>query len=112
MKRWMMIFGVSAAAMFSAILGAAGCGSGGDGDSCSAEVPGSCPSSAPSYKTDIRPIFQSRCTSCHTSAGSQPDPLLDTHAGVSKDKDRVKTELTECAMPPSGSTPITAEEAN
>lgn len=113
MKRWTMMLSFSAMMACAALLGAAGCGSSteGGGD-CAATTPSSCPSSPPSYKTDVAPILQSRCTSCHSSGGSQPDPLLDTYAGVKAEINEVKNEVAGCEMPPAGSTALTEAEAN
>lgn len=112
MKRWMMISGISAAAALSVLLGAAGCGSGETGDNCAAETPGSCPSTPPSYKTNVAPILQSRCTSCHSPTGSQSAQPLDTYAGVKAESGQMKERVTNCTMPPAGSMQLTAEEAN
>lgn len=103
MMRWLMI---------PLFLLAAGCGSESNGGTCGAAVPESCPASAPSYTTDVAPLLQKYCVSCHNASGSEPSHLLDTHSGVSSAADHVKAEVSGCTMPPSGSTAPTDAERN
>ncbi len=112
MKRWMMMLSFSAIVMGSALLGSAGCGSSTEGGDCAAATPASCPSDAPSYKTDVAPILASRCTSCHSATGVESGRPLDTYAGVNAQLSAVKGQIAGCEMPPVGSTALTEAEAN
>ena len=100
MTRWFSIL------VFAASV--AGCSSSG-GSEC-VEAPSSCPSEVPSYKTDVAPLFQKYCVSCHVAGGVQPDPLLDTHAGVAAEAGEVKEQIASCAMPQAGSAQPTDAE--
>ena len=101
MMRWLMI---------PLFVLAVGCGSDTSEGNCGASVPESCPSSAPSYATDVAPLLQKYCVSCHSATGSEPGHLLDTQSGVAAAAEHVKSEVAGCSMPPSGSTAPTDAE--
>lgn len=110
MMRWTMIFGL--AVVGSGLLTAAGCGGDSSGGTCAAEVPASCPSDAPSYKTDVAPILQAKCVTCHSPTGQESGRPFDTYAGVQAEISEMKNEISNCEMPPAGSGELTAAEAN
>jgi hypothetical protein len=100
MKRANMIVGFAVLAFAGAAI-AAGCN--GNSGSCSATVPSSCPTSAPSYANDVAPILSTYCTSCHASGGQESDKPLDTYAHVAALSAEVQGQVAGCSMPPSGS---------
>lgn len=53
-----------------------------------------------SYMTNIRPIIDANCISCHS--GSQP-PNLTTFDGLNANADRVRTQVVTRQMPQDGS---------
>lgn len=64
-----------------------------------------------SYATDIKPIIDAKCVSCHTTGASQGD--FQTYAVVKSkiDNGTFKNRVfTVKDMPPGGSTPVTEEE--
>jgi hypothetical protein len=95
-------------------------GSGGDGggaarDSCNVTAPTACPSDAPTYEQDIKPIIEQRCVTCHI--GNRQSELCPTCWGLTSyqhvaDWDAViRGAMLSCAMPPpdSGITMTDAE---
>jgi hypothetical protein len=96
------------------VAAAAGCSSTDTGSgasaSCVASVPASCPSTTPSYQTDVAPVIATYCTSCHAAGGQESDKPLDTYAGVSARQGDVENELAGCTMPPSGSAQPTSAQ--
>lgn len=101
MKRWLIFLALTAAAGVSAMTGCGSEGSG--GGTCNVTTPASCPATTPSYATDVAPILQKYCTSCHSPTGVQASEPFDTHAGVAAHADHMKAEVGGCEMPPAGS---------
>jgi hypothetical protein len=103
---------------------ASGCSSspsgdgGGDADAdagptCPNVLPAACPSPAPSYETDVLPIFEQRCYMCHadggiTTSGSGID--LGSYAQVYMLRGDVTSEVNACKMPPATATQPTLEQ--
>lgn len=62
-----------------------------------------CPSTVPSFKTEIAPILDQRCNNCHSpDIDGGPWPL-DTQQDVSDWAILIEKDLQECSMPPVGS---------
>jgi len=102
MTRWIVILG------FAAGTAAAGCGS--SGESCGVTAPASCPTTPPSYKTDVAPILETYCTKCHQPGGQESMKPLDTYQGISALSADVNNEISGCDMPPADQTQPTAAE--
>ena len=62
-----------------------------------------CPSTVPSFSTEIAPILNSRCNNCHApDIDGGPWPL-DTRQNVKDWAPLLIKDLKECSMPPPGS---------
>jgi mono/diheme cytochrome c family protein len=74
-------------------------------------MPSSCPSNVPSYASDVAPIMQAYCVSCHGPGGSVANKPLDSYAGVQKYSSAVGNLTSTCAMPPASAAaqPATAD---
>jgi hypothetical protein len=90
-----VVAAVAAVAMFAA------CGTSSSDKSCPADEPETCPASgAPSYATDVAPIFAQYCSSsCHGPGGSASDRPLSSYADVEKIIDDVNSQVYDCLMP-------------
>jgi hypothetical protein len=92
-----------------------GCGgSGGDPtkgasiEPCQVSPPTSCPQPSLHY-TDVKPIFDSRCSSCH-SGNTEQWPLTD-YGHVASWFDIIPPQILNCEMPPlDAGVPITNAE--
>jgi uncharacterized membrane protein len=98
-------------------VAAAGCVSSGDATgtavsaSCSGvTMPASCPTTTPSYKTDVAPVLANYCASCHAAGGEQSDKPLDTYQGASSLVTNMENQIAGCSMPPSSDAQPTAAE--
>jgi hypothetical protein len=102
------------AVSISAIAVACGSGSSGDGADAAVTCPGvsACPDSGaiPSYKTDIEPILQQTCTSCHSPKGIASNQNLTSYAGVYSEKGPVLDQVHDCMMPPQNAPDLTAAQ--
>jgi hypothetical protein len=67
---------------------------------------GSCDTTAISYTTDIRPVLDANCVSCHAPGGEQEGAPLVTYENVKQYADTRdivdRTNGTGSLMPPSG----------
>jgi hypothetical protein len=90
-----------------ALLGACGDPAGGQ---CPNDLPASCPTTVPSYQTDIAPILQSHCLGCHAPGGVEANKPLDSYSAVYGERSPVLTQVYGCLMPPAGSPAPTAAE--
>jgi hypothetical protein len=87
-----------------------GAGGAGGGASCPNDLPESCPSPAPGWKSDVAPVIAARCASCHEEGGAASKQPLTSHAQVYSRKGAVLNQIYGCNMPPEGATPLTAAE--
>jgi hypothetical protein len=79
------------------------------GSTCGAGLPSSCPSTPPSFQTDVLPILNAKCNTCHVG-GNGPWPLSD-YGSVWDWRSTILTDLENCAMPPADAgAMLTAEE--
>ncbi len=75
-------------------------------------LPETCPSSPPSWKTEVQPLVAKYCYGCHLAGGvgySTAD--LSTYAGVLKKDSTIGQQVSECLMPQldAGQQPTPAE---
>jgi len=90
-------------------------GSGGGSEECNVTAPTACPSPAPTYEQDIKPIIEQRCITCHSGDGmSELCPIcwgLTTYQHVADWDDVIRGAMVACEMPPpsSGITMTNAE---
>ena len=69
---------------------------------CPQDLPAACPSSVPSYATDVVPILTEHCTkSCHAAGGTASDRLLTDYNHVFMLRGAVLDQVFACRMPPS-----------
>jgi hypothetical protein len=59
-----------------------------------------CPTTQPSYATDIAPIVQERCVTCHYAGTAIAPTDLSTYALVRRQGGTILSELQSCMMPP------------
>ena len=78
--------------------------------SCPNDLPGACPSPAPSYQSDVAPVIMQKCVSCHSPGGQSSDRPLQTYAEVFALRTSVLTQVYGCLMPPVGSPQLTPSE--
>jgi len=79
------------------------------GPVCPNDLPASCPSMVPSYKTDIAPILATYCVTCHSPTGVAGYPEV-TYADVSKQASSILDTVYQCTMPPIGSSQLTVQQ--
>lgn len=65
---------------------------------CTVTAPSTCPDPAPRY-SDVQPIFEQHCVTCHFESQTGPWPLTD-YAHVASWQDTIRAELLSCSMPP------------
>lgn len=88
----------------------AGGGGAGGGTSCPNDLPASCPVPAPTWATDVAPVIEARCATCHATGGIAADKPLTSHAEVFARKGAVLNQVHACKMPQAGSPQLTAAE--
>lgn len=92
-----------------------GCGAsvsgGGDGDqgSCTAIDSPTC-ATAPDYATEIEPIIDAYCVSCHQQGGEEPKELLTSYAEVQGWSSDIARTVEDCSMPPPEDAQMSDEE--
>ena len=87
---------------------AAGCS--GPAVSANCEIPQAptCPDPAPSYASEINPIFQTYCVRCHGPGGVESNKPLTSWAEVNSRYGSVLQQVFYfCAMPPPGEPQLT-----
>jgi hypothetical protein len=99
------------AVVLAAALAVPACSSGSPGESACPNVrPTSCPSSVPSYKTDVAPILHSSCTLyCHSPTGIAGHSET-TYADVYAQRSSINDQVNGCSMPPSNAAPLTTAQ--
>lgn len=84
-------------------------GSEGSVFSCSVKAPTACPNPAPRY-ADVLPIFQQRCTGCHSGVADGPWPLTE-YEHIADWQDIIRGAMIDCSMPPpDAGVPMTNDE--
>jgi len=69
-----------------------------------------CPDPKLSYASDVRPIINARCTTCHSPGGQEPSRDFTTYGGVFQQRQAVLTQAYSCRMPPAGNAQPTTQE--
>ena len=107
--RWTLVIGLVLAGLWGCESDSGGSNGDGDADSCDVTLPTACQDDAPTY-ADVQPIFEERCTVCHTddTENSQcPMPgqcwSLEDYSHIFDWAPQIRTELAECKMPLPGS---------
>jgi uncharacterized membrane protein len=68
-----------------------------------------CPSPAPSYQSEVEPVLQARCLSCH-SPGGVGTPELNSYGLVHNNDIEVLAQLSACLMPPPDAGQLSSSE--
>src|SRR5438309_6694662 len=80
---------------------AAGCGGHSDPPvNCPQNLPTTCPATAPSFTADVKPIFDSVCTTCHTPGGQMASVPFNTYAQIYGRRTTILSQVYDCVMPP------------
>ena len=100
--------------------GTCGCGSGGmdahvDGgadaaSACPSNLASACPSPAPTWTSQVLPIYQSACISCHQAEGQAFDTPLDTYQNAYARRSGTIDQVYSCFMPPAGTGRLTLKQ--
>src|SRR5918911_16984 len=69
-----------------------------------------CPSPAPSFASDVRPIINARCVTCHSPGGQEAVRDYTTYSGVFAQRQPMLTQVYSCRMPPAGNPQPTTQE--
>ncbi len=70
--------------------------------------PAACPTTMPSYQTDVAPILQRDCIPCHaTNTGGKDET---TWTLVSGQEEGIFVQVGNCLMPPTGSPQLTTAD--
>jgi len=96
-------------ALLAGVLLAAACGGGSSVD-CPNDLPQSCPTPMPSYKTDVQPIIQNHCLKCHSPGGQEASIDFTTYDHVRTQRGPILTQFYSCRMPPEGEPRPTEQE--
>ena len=98
---------------------ASACSSGSNADDGYASCPPttestSCPSTPPSWSSEVQPIVNARCAlggQCHGAGGTEEAAYnFTSYSGVKKNYITMEAEVAGCLMPPSDAVPPTAAE--
>jgi hypothetical protein len=67
-----------------------------------------CPSTPPSWKTQVQPLVDTACSPCHFNGGSGTGNGFDysTSEGLRHGLTTALTDVHACVMPPSGAAPL------
>jgi hypothetical protein len=79
--------------------------------SCPQDLPSSCLTPPPSFKSDVEPILERRCWACHTDGGVAASAHdFSTYAHVFAQRTEMLDQVYACRMPPEGADAPTPEE--
>ncbi|HVR60906.1 MAG TPA: hypothetical protein VMU50_03355, partial [Polyangia bacterium] len=91
----------------AALVPAVGCGGhGGPTVNCPQDLPAACPTTPPSFASDVKPIYDSVCTSCHAPGGQMGSVPLTTYAQIFGRRTTELTQIYDCVMPPVNGPPL------
>lgn len=78
--------------------------------SCPSDLP-SCPSAPPSYSTQVAPIIEHRCLTCHGTNGiAAAKHDFTTYDVVYSQRSAILNQVYSCSMPPGHAEPLAAQE--
>ncbi len=100
---------VAIACVALACSGGSAAPSGDDGSACMpVDIPSTCPSPPPSYKSDISFIVANDCAGakCHSSGGAESVHDFTTYKGLYGDHLTVAMQVALCPMASSGMPPL------
>jgi hypothetical protein len=85
--------------------GPAGGDGGSDDPGCSG-LTSDCPTTPPSWQTDVQPLIAEYCLRCHGDGGIEQGQFdYTTYAGVYRNRSEMLTQLYQCQMPPFDASP-------
>jgi len=70
----------------------------------------SCPTTPPSYATDIAPVVQARCVVCHFPGTTIAPTDLSSYAQLRRQGGTALGQIQSCNMPPPDAGPLSADE--
>jgi hypothetical protein len=76
---------------------------------CAKDLPKSCPSVVPSYRSDIIPLLSSSCIGCHSPTGIGGYSET-TYEDVFQQRSAILDQVYDCLMPPANSGPLTTQQ--
>jgi hypothetical protein len=80
---------------------ALGCGGhSGPPVNCPQNLPAACPGPPPSFAADVKPIFDSVCTTCHAPGGKKADVPFTTFDQIHGRRTTILSQVYDCVMPP------------
>jgi len=77
--------------------------------SCPNDLP-ACPGTPPSYQTDIAPIIEHSCLSCHDTDKVASARLLTDYNSLFTLRTQILNQVSDCSMPPPEGAPLTDTE--
>ena len=81
------------------------------GSGCPNDLPASCPATVPDYNTEIAPIIEARCLTCHSPGGAgSAGHDFTTYQTVYNQQTEILSQVYGCRMPPEGATPLSSDE--
>jgi len=68
---------------------------------CPNDFHAQCPTPAPSYQSDILPIVQGHCLTCHAPGGLEPtENSFTSYQAIFDDRQAIEDQINDCRMPP------------
>jgi hypothetical protein len=64
----------------------------------------------PSYRTQVAPIFQRRCLTCHSPGGQEEVLPFTSYQQVFNSRSAILNQVYHCVMPPAGNPAPDAQE--
>jgi mono/diheme cytochrome c family protein len=78
---------------------------------CPSDLPASCVAPAPTWNSDVAPVFSRTCSSCHGPGGIEAAKPFTTWADVSARRTTVLSQIYGCKMPlPDAGVTLTVRE--
>lgn len=74
--------------------------------SCTDLTPPACPSTVPSYQSDVAPLLLENCLTCHAPGGQAEALPLNDYPSLLKLAQQVQDQVAGCGMPPANFTQL------
>jgi hypothetical protein len=104
----------AALAVVAGLVVACGGGSSDDGSaapSCPSVGSLSCPSTPPSFASEIEPLVEERCYGCHGPGGVEVASInLTSYGQIAKQSGTIAVEIQSCMMPQPDAGPLTIDQ--